>query len=48
MKQRCEGLNANIEGHPEDKNVQLVMNDLEYYTSHLHILGTYPADHLRN
>jgi prephenate dehydratase len=39
---------ADIEGHPDDHNVQLAMEELSYFTSHLHILGTYPADHLRD
>jgi prephenate dehydratase len=39
---------ADIEGHPDDHNVQLAMDELKYFTSHLHILGTYPADRLRD
>jgi prephenate dehydratase len=39
---------ADIEGHPEDKNVQLAREELEYFTSYLKVLGTYPADHARD
>ena len=35
---------ADIEGHPEDTSVKLALEELEYFTSMLHILGTYPAD----
>jgi prephenate dehydratase len=35
---------ADIEGHPDDRNVQLAMEELDYFTSHMSILGTYPAD----
>ncbi|MDO5658359.1 MAG: prephenate dehydratase [Paracoccus sp. (in: a-proteobacteria)] len=38
---------ADIEGHPEDENVRLAVDELSYFTSHLAILGTYPADPLR-
>ena len=34
---------ADIEGHPEDKNVQLALEELEYFTSEMKILGVYPA-----
>ena len=35
---------ADIEGHPEDENVRLALEELRYFTSYLNILGTYPAD----
>lgn len=35
---------ADIEGHPDDPNVALAMEELAYFTDHLHILGVYPAD----
>ncbi len=35
---------ADIEGHPEDEPVKLALEELEYFTSLLHVLGTYPAD----
>ena len=34
---------ADIDGHPEDEDVKLALEELEYFTSKLHILGTYPA-----
>ncbi|WP_282601782.1 prephenate dehydratase [Paracoccus sp. PARArs4] len=38
---------ADIEGHPEDANVALALDELRYFTSTLDILGVYPADPLR-
>ncbi|MEM1272200.1 MAG: prephenate dehydratase [Pseudomonadota bacterium] len=38
---------ADIEGHPDDKNVQLALEELAYFTTELRILGTYPADPVR-
>jgi prephenate dehydratase len=38
---------ADIEGHPEDANVKLALEELAYFTSHLQILGVYPADRRR-
>lgn len=35
---------ADIEGHPDDRNVQLALDELNYFTDHLAILGVYPAD----
>jgi len=35
---------AEIEGHPDDKNVQLAMEELEYFTDMIELLGVYPAD----
>jgi prephenate dehydratase len=34
---------ADIEGHPDDANVQLALDELGYFTSKLEILGVYPA-----
>lgn len=34
---------AEIEGHPDDANVQLAMAELAYFTDHLHVMGVYPA-----
>lgn len=39
---------ADIEGHPEDHNVRLALDELRYFTSSLTILGVYPADPLRH
>jgi len=38
---------ADIEGHPDDRLVQLAMEELAFFTSYVHILGTYPADPFR-
>lgn len=35
---------ADIEGHPQDPNVALALEELGYFTSSLNILGVYPAD----
>ncbi len=35
---------ADIEGHPDDPGVKLALEELEYYTSEINILGVYPAD----
>ena len=34
---------AEIEGHPEDRNVQLALEELGYFTDLLHIMGVFPA-----
>ncbi|MEL6681863.1 MAG: prephenate dehydratase [Pseudomonadota bacterium] len=34
---------AEIEGHPDDQNVQLALEELGYFTDHMHIMGVYPA-----
>ena len=39
---------ADIEGHPEDPNVRLALEELAYFTSSLTILGVYPADPSRH
>ncbi|SFD24908.1 prephenate dehydratase [Tropicimonas isoalkanivorans] len=39
---------ADIEGHPDDRGVQLAMEELDYFTDRLDILGVYPADPRRN
>ncbi|MBC2834662.1 prephenate dehydratase [Paragemmobacter straminiformis] len=38
---------ADIEGHPEDANVALALEELRYFTSQVNILGVYPADRQR-
>ena len=38
---------SDIEGHPDDQNVQLAMAELDYFTSEIKILGVYPADEKR-
>lgn len=39
---------ADIEGHPDDPNVRLALEELDYFTSSLTILGVYPADPSRH
>ncbi|MGX9357077.1 prephenate dehydratase [Roseobacteraceae bacterium S113] len=39
---------ADIEGHPEDPPVKRALEELEYFTSMLDILGTYPRDPKRD
>ena len=38
---------ADIEGHPEDANVQRALEELAYFTSQVNILGVYPSDRQR-
>jgi len=35
---------ADIEGHPDDANVNRALEELAYFTTHVKILGVYPAD----
>lgn len=39
---------SDIEGHPDDANVQLAMEELEHFTDYIKILGTYPIDPARD
>ncbi|MCK8464612.1 prephenate dehydratase [Aliiroseovarius sp. S1339] len=39
---------ADIEGHPDDRKVQLALEELDYFTSTLEILGVYPRDPARD
>ncbi|MGH6871519.1 MAG: prephenate dehydratase [Rhizomicrobium sp.] len=38
---------ADIEGHPEDRAVRLALEELQFFTSKLSILGVYPAHRFR-
>lgn len=38
---------ADIDGHPEDANVKLAMEELDYFADHIKILGVYPQDNER-
>ena len=38
---------ADIEGHPEDENVKLALDELRYFTEMVEILGVYPANERR-
>lgn len=35
---------SDIEGHPDDPNVKLALDELGYFTQMTEILGVYPAD----
>ncbi|MBM9593263.1 prephenate dehydratase [Roseitranquillus sediminis] len=35
---------ADIEGHPDDRNVQLALEELAYFSTNVTLLGVYPAD----
>jgi prephenate dehydratase len=39
---------ADIEGHPDDANVKLALDELKFFTSERDILGVYPADPRRD
>ncbi len=39
---------ADIEGHPDDSNVRLALDELRYFTSSMSLLGVYPADPRRH
>jgi prephenate dehydratase len=34
---------AEIEGHPDDANVRLAFEELDYFTDMIRLLGIYPA-----
>ncbi len=38
---------ADIEGHPDDRNVRLALEELDYFTSSMTLLGVYPSDQRR-
>ncbi len=38
---------ADIEGHPIERPVRLAMEELDFYTSEINVLGTYPASPFR-
>jgi prephenate dehydratase len=38
---------AEIEGHPQDRNVRLALEELAFFTSYMRILGVYPASPYR-
>ena len=39
---------ADIEGHPEERNVRLALEELQFFTSKLTVLGVYPAHPFRD
>ena len=38
---------ADIEGHPSDRGVELALEELDFYTASVRIMGTYPANPYR-
>ena len=34
---------AEVEGHPDDRNVQNAMEELDYFTDHIRLMGVFPA-----
>lgn len=38
---------ADIEGHPSETSVQLALEELEFYSTHVKVLGTYPKHPFR-
>ena len=34
---------SDIEGHPRDRNVQLALEELSFFSTKVKILGSYPA-----
>ena len=38
---------ADIEGHPEERRVRLAMEELDFFSTSVRILGTYPASPMR-
>lgn len=39
---------ADVEGHPDDSNLRLALDELDYFTSNMALLGVYPADPRRH
>ena len=38
---------ADISGHPEERNVRLALEELQFFTTHVRIVGVYPAHAFR-
>jgi prephenate dehydratase len=38
---------ADVHGHPEDRNVRLALEELQFFSTHLRILGVYPGHPFR-
>jgi prephenate dehydratase len=38
---------ADVEGHPDDRSLKLALEELEFFTSYLRVLGVYPASPYR-
>jgi prephenate dehydratase len=39
---------ADIEGHPQDRLVRLALEELEFFSTQVKVLGVYPADPFRS
>ncbi len=39
---------ADVEGHPDDRNLKLALEELAYFTTELNLLGVYPASPRRH
>jgi prephenate dehydratase len=39
---------AEVDGHPDDRGVALALEELEFFTTDVKVLGVYPADPARN
>ena len=39
---------ADVDGHPEDRNLKLALEELAFFSHEVRILGTYPADPFRH
>lgn len=38
---------ADVEGHPEDRNLKLALEELAFFSTEVHVLGVYPASEFR-
>ncbi len=38
---------ADVEGHPDDKNVALALDELQFFSKKVKVLGVYPAHPFR-
>jgi prephenate dehydratase len=38
---------ADVEGHPDDRPLKLALEELAFFTTHVKILGVYPASPFR-
>ena len=38
---------ADVEGHPDDRPLALALEELDFFSAHVRILGVYPASPLR-
>ena len=39
---------ADVDGHPDDRNLRLALEELAFFSKELTILGTYPAHAFRD